>query len=409
MKAEAGQMSKRSPNRWRESGQSIVIIAGGLVAMLAMAGLVIDGGNAFAQQRSTQNGMDAASEAGAVELARRMLGLPGTEAEWDLRVLAAVNATSANNGLTSTGVPQYTDYLGAELGPVGTGTIPANTQGVHAGGSRSFSTFFAGALGVSSFTASAEATAVTGYAVESGYGGLMPLTFPVILSQCDRGGGSTRISNPYGDAEWPYGPENMLAIPLCNDGPGNVGWIDWTPPYGGSSEIGDSIRNPDNPPVTTPHWYYVDETGDITSLDADMDVWEGRDITFPIYDAHADDPSTATVDESALGTCSNTPTGTQTVLSDCAVGDEGLTGGKGWYLFVTFGEFHLEHSYIQGNNEAECNDPALASIASSDPTMPIKNCLIGYFKARVIASNLTVGAGTTGASSLTPFAVQLIK
>ena len=392
-----------------ERGQAIVILAGGVVAMLVMAGLVIDGGNAFAQQRNTQNGIDAASEAGTVELARRMLGLPGSDAVWDQRVLDAVNATSATNGLTSTGIPQYTDYLGAELGPVGSGTIPANTQGVHARGSRTFSTFFAGLVGMGNFTSSAEATAITGYATGSGYGGLLPLTFPLILSQCDTGGGSNRIFNPLGNAEWPYGPENTLAIPLCSNGPGNVGWIDWTPPYGGASEIATSIRTPNGPPITTPHWYYVNETGGITSLDDDMDTWEGKDVLFPIYDAHADDPSTPSVDESVLGTCDATPTGTQTLLSDCPAGQEGLSGGKGWYLFVTFGEFHLEHSYIKGNHEAECNDPSLASIASSGPTLQLNNCLIGYFKSRVIASNLTVGAGTTAASSLTPFAVQLIK
>lgn len=406
-------MSSESPKRWGERGQAIVIIAGGLVAMIAMVGLVIDGGNAFAQQRSTQNGMDAASEAGAVELARRMMGIPpvGGDVTWDQRVLAAVTGTATSNGLTSTGTPQYTDYLGAPLGDVGIGVIPPDTQGVHAGGSRNFSTFFVGALGITNFTASAEATAVTGFAEDSGYGSVIPLTFPLILTQCDTGGGSNRLFHPYGNppaGEWPTGPNNLVAMPLCSNGPGNVGWIDWTPPYGGASEIADSIRNPNNPPITTPHWYQVTETGGITSLDNDMDTWEGKDILFPIYDAHADDPSTPSVDESFLGTCNSTPTGTQTLLGDCPSGQQGLSGGKGWYLFVTLGKFHLVHSYIQGNHDTECNDPTLASPASS-PGGNIKNCLIGYFKDRVIASNLTVGAGTTAPSSLTPFAVQLIR
>jgi hypothetical protein len=139
-----------------------------------------------------------------------------------------------------------------------------------------------------------------------------------------------------------------------------------------------------------------------------MDTWEGKDVQFPIYDAHADDPATPSVDESSLGTCDATPTGTQKLLTDCPAGQEGLSGGKGWYLFVTLGKFHLVHSYIQGNHETECNDPTLASIASA-PGARIKQCLIGYFKDRVIASEMTVGPGTTAPSSLTPFAVQLIK
>ena len=401
-------MSTARPARLRQRGQSIVLVAGGMIAMLAMVGLVIDGGNAFAQQRSTQNGMDAASEAGAVELARRMMGVDpvGDDVTWDLRVRDAVTATAANNGLTSTGKAEYVDRDGSFLGAyVGDGVIPANTQGVHAGGTRTFSTFFVNYLGIPAFTAAAEATAVTGFAIETGFGNVMPLTFPLILTQCDTGGGSNKLLHPYGNSEWPVGPNNIIAMPLCSNGAGNIGWLDWTPPYGGANEIGDYITDPSqSPPVTTPRWYYADETGGVTSLDDDMDTWEGEDIWFPIFDAHSDDPSTPTTDESFLGTCNTTPTGTQTQLSDCPAGDEGLSGGKGWYLFVTLGKFHLEHSYIQGNNESECNDAALASPAG----VGIKNCLIGYFKERVIASNMTVG-GTTAPTSMTPIAVQLIK
>jgi hypothetical protein len=415
MKSEVEVMLKRSPNRRRwQRGQAIVILAGALVALLAMVGLVIDGGNAFAQQRSTQNGIDAAAEAGAVELARRMMGLPpvADDVAWDQRVLDAVTATAANNGLTSTVQAEYTDYLGDPLSPpafVGDGVIPPDTQGVHAGGDRTFSTFFVNYLGFSKFTAAAEATAVTGFGVDTGFGNVIPLTFPLILTQCDTGGGSNKLDHPFGNAEWPTGPNNMIAMPLCSNGPGNVGWLDWDPPYGGASDIAGAITDPSQSlPITTPHWYYVTETGGITSLDDDMDIWEGKDIWFPIYDAHADDPSTPATDESFLGTCDDTPTGTQTLLSDCPVGEEGLSGGQGWYLFVTLGKFHLEHSYIQGNHETECNDPTLASPASS-ASGTIKNCLIGYFKDRVIASNMTVGPGTTAPTSLTPIAVQLIK
>lgn len=106
-------------------------------------------------------------------------------------------------------------------------------------------------------------------------------------------------------------------------------------------------------------------------------------------------------------TCSS-PGQVSPTRGDCPAGQEGLAGGKGWYYLATFGKFYLESSYIQGNHETECNDPALASIASS-PGGNIKNCLIGYFKERVIASNMTVGAGATAPNSMTPIAVQLIK
>ena len=49
-----------------ERGQTIVVLALAMVPILAMAGLVVDGGWAFAQQRRTQNAMDAAANAGAI-------------------------------------------------------------------------------------------------------------------------------------------------------------------------------------------------------------------------------------------------------------------------------------------------------------------------------------------------------
>jgi hypothetical protein len=415
-------MFPRHWKRFAERGQSLVILAGGIIAMLAMVGLVIDGGNAFAQQRATQNGMDAASEAGAVELARRMLGIDpvGDDVTWDARVDAAVKATAANNGLTlpsdplDPNRPEYTDYLGAPLGAkVGDGVIPPTAQGVQAGGSRTFSTYFVGVMGFGNFTASAEATAVTGWAEESGHGALIPLALPITLTQCDSGGGPNKLAFPLGgdpDAvpptgQWPIGPENPVAIPICANGPGNVGWIDWYQ-SGGASTVADSIRNPNSPPIDTPKWYLVTETGAMTSLDDDMDIWEGKDITLPIFYSRADDPGTAQ-DESLLGTCDSTPGGDQDLLSDCPPGDEWSTGTSGWYFLVTLGDFHLLHSYIQGNHETECNDPALASVASTG--LDANNCLIGYFRGPVVRSNLSVGPSTTAPTAFTPFAVQLIK
>lgn len=55
-----------SPTRATD-GQIIVIFALGLVAMIAMVGLVLDGGSTFAQRRGEQNAADLAAMAGANE------------------------------------------------------------------------------------------------------------------------------------------------------------------------------------------------------------------------------------------------------------------------------------------------------------------------------------------------------
>jgi len=410
-------MSRTRRNDARR-GQTLVIFALGLLAFLGMVGLVIDGGNAFAQQRKTQNGADAAAEAGTTELARRALGVPpaGNDATWDARVNQAIADSATYNGLTIFGTPQYTDFDGVALGPVGTGSIPANTSGVAVNGDRNFRTYVAGVLGMTNFTASASATARTGFVKGVAANVLLPVAFPVILEQCETGGGSNRIvtplyGSPPGSHEWPYGPNNRLALPLCSNGPGNIGWIDWTPTAGGASEVAASITTPNGPAINLPKWHYITQTGAITSLDAAMDLWEGRDIYLPIFEAVPDDLATP-ADESLLGTCGVTPTGTQTQLSDCPAGQNGGNGSNQWYYLVTFANFHLERSFIQGNNEAECNASDLVSTATYnglDPTTRqlLNTCLVGYFNDAVaVGGEVTLNAPST---SFEMRGVQLIK
>ena len=54
-----------------ESGQAMVLVAVFLSALVAVAGLVADGGMVFAQRRDLQNVADAAAAAGAMQLDER--------------------------------------------------------------------------------------------------------------------------------------------------------------------------------------------------------------------------------------------------------------------------------------------------------------------------------------------------
>jgi hypothetical protein len=401
-----------------QRGQVIVIVALAMTAMLAMVALVIDGGNAYAQQRRTQNGIDASAESGTTQLARWILGVFPDDAAADAAVRLAVDQTATANDIAAVESADYTLKDGTVLGPVGTGVIPANTQGVRVGGSRAFSTYVGGVIGLSNFKASAEATAITGFAEDSGFGGLIPLTFPILLTECESGGGPSKLffpddgivdppDNPAFGTSWPFGPNNLIAIPLCANGPGNVGWIDWDGGGGGVAQLDRWIRGIDlNPPISTPHWYEVTETGGKTALDAPMDTLEGTDITIPIFHAEADNPATP-LNEELIGTCDAVPANPKDLLTDCAPADIGANG-QGWYFLETFGTFHLEHAYISGMHQSECNDPALVSPASPPGTgNPVNNCLIGWFKDKVVAKNMTVGSATA-TSEFTPLAIQLI-
>ena len=106
----------------RSRGQALVVFALALVAIVAGVGLVLDGGNAYAQERVTQNGADAAANAGAVVLAQRLGGATKTDAD----VAAGVDAiTSSPEYAFSSHTGYYTNLVGQKLDAAG--NIAANS------------------------------------------------------------------------------------------------------------------------------------------------------------------------------------------------------------------------------------------------------------------------------------------
>ena len=81
-----------SKSRDNERGQILVIVAGGVITLLLLAGLVLDGGIAFLNQRDGQNAADTGSMAGARLIAEHYTDplVSYTSAE----VYAGVQATS---------------------------------------------------------------------------------------------------------------------------------------------------------------------------------------------------------------------------------------------------------------------------------------------------------------------------
>lgn len=397
-----------------QRGQAMAVLAISAVALLALAALVIDGGNAFAQQRITQNGADAASESGAVVLMQKLAGVVPTKTGSD--VDTAVQTTAAANGLITPVQACYTDLDGnplasdgsmaadcssaAQVGP-GLPIPPCSAcpgsfaAGVEVHGSRSFTGYFGGIVGLPDGLASAKATARAGY-VNGLSGPVVPLTFPVFASGCD---GSNKLVTSTNS--WPVGPGNVLAIPLCQNDPGNVGWLDWTPTAGGASELAGAIGgSPPNPTITTPRWYYVTATGNVNSgqVQTAMDMWNGQQIRLPIFSA----------------TCNNTPanlTNTIGQVSDCVTGG-GTLGGNGsnqWYFLVGFAAFHLNQSFINGGDGGLCNANYPAGLVAGGGGGT--SCLIGYFVGPTDAVSLgaSVGAGGGSDSGTSPVGVQLIR
>jgi hypothetical protein len=160
----------------------IALFALVLTVIVLVVGLVIDGGNALVQRRGSQNAADFAALAGARIVAEWVGGdaVNGTDAN----VVAAMTNAIADNDATPlvfgppTG-PRYVDGAGSLLGYVGTGAIPASTAGVKVWTDRSWRPYFLGIIGVSSWTASAEATATGGFSLAPPTPGTL---FPVGIS-----------------------------------------------------------------------------------------------------------------------------------------------------------------------------------------------------------------------------------
>ena len=242
----------RATTRRRASGQVIVIAALAMVAMVAGVALVLEGGNAYAHQRETQNAADAVANAGAAVLAQRLGGATRT----DTHVIVALNRAATDNLLSSySGL--YTDVSGHWLtsggavttsstaaAPVGGGTIPPGAQGVQAYGSQFFGTTFGRVLGINQFTSSADAISVTG-ALTGGI--FLPVVFPVNIVDCsvsgDLGTGETNwaISNPDGP-DLDKNPEGQeYIVPLCKTGAGSFMILDLD---GTMNNCADEVTNP---------------------------------------------------------------------------------------------------------------------------------------------------------------------
>src|SRR6188472_2138378 len=183
----------RTTDRRSPRGQMIVIVALGLTALVAMAGLVIDGGMAWSNRRQVQNAADAAALAGtrvlSLDLKWRAVNAgnpspqPAPFANPDAAVCDAINnALAYNENHQQTidpidcvaGSPDamYVDFDRAEPGQVGHG-IPDGAQGVKVSPKGDSDTFLMGVIGISTISIGADATAITGPG-EPPLGNLMP-------------------------------------------------------------------------------------------------------------------------------------------------------------------------------------------------------------------------------------------
>ncbi len=382
-------------------GQILVIVAAGFLVMVAAMGLVVDGGMAWGQQRDNQNAADAVSEAGAVVLAERLSGVARVDGD----VLAAVDGSATANGVVKDGA-WYTDILGSLLdgaggivgstaaaAPVGGGSIPPNAYGVQVHTSKTFDTFLMQVIGRPTLTTVADATAVAGYieglCPSTTDCTVLPVTIPLNVVTCD-GNGDIKPEVPphvWGSGANPPYYNVPYTIPLCKNGPGNVGWLDWHPPHGGTSELIDAIGPPGtlDYQFTVPGWYSVSATGNVNSSGVEDALnhyaTTQEPVLIPMFDA----------------TCNIQPTGPGVL--DCPPPNVGGNGNNQWYhldRFVAFLFDAPQGAFVAGSNQ-ECDTGNGATA-----------CLKGQF-VRFIGPGATVGPAPGTAGNFSAVGIQLIK
>jgi hypothetical protein len=432
-----------SPAQRPDSGQAIIVMIGAILLAVVMVATIVDGGNVLAQQRVTQNGVDATAEAGAVILAERLAGASEPSGGWDLNIAARLNQTAAANNITVEAA-YYTDICGIPLEANGDGAInvdrtenllvalqvgnashilpggnatapdcPNRLVGPVAGvlviGRKDVAAFVAGAIGISSFRVNTRATAVAGYlqgycdASEGKYCALLPIAFPVNIMACDG-------SNKPIDTGTPWTFNTMYKIPLCSVSPGNVGYLDWDPPTGGVGEVVCSVLTPDNPSIDLPSWQYVAAAGNTNggggacsmTIEEAIRTYEGQVVLAPQFDLTCNPtPNPNAQPDSSLPAVVTPPN------YGCPVGDLGGNGANQWYRMPSFAFFELcgplvagcgglHAAYLAGNNSAVCDTGNGAT-----------SCIVGTFK-HIMATG-TVGAGVGSGTGNKAVGVQLIK
>ena len=438
---------QHTQRRRSAAGQALVLMALALVALLAMVGLVIDGGSAWANQRITQNGSDAAAEAGAVIMAERFGGAAVPVGGWDAAVKDAITANAAANGISVTSAVSatvisayYTDICGVPLAPdgsaalnadntynlaaadqVGSGSLPAfasstpdcpsRISGPAAGvlvlGHKSMATSFANVVGITTLNISTQSTAAAGVlqgtcdASQGEACALLPVAIPVNIVSCANNGAAIPGTGP-----WLPDPV-VSVVPLCkNNADGNVGWLDWgNGTNHGTANLITEITTPNNPAIALPSWQDVTATGNVNSQGVQdaLAKYFGQIVMIPMFDLTCGPKHNETPDQTQISNqaanygCLNATTN-----------DMPGSGTGAWYRIPSFAYFRLcisSDTACGGLDGAYVNGSAPNGVCGGNGGT---GCLVGQF-VHIIKTG-TIGPGVGGSTgNSTAVGVQLIK
>ena len=261
-----------------ERGQILVIVAGGMFALLVFLGLIIDGGNAFLNRRDAQNTADLAALAGTRLIASGYttsdtVGVNNkTRGQINQEILTSVKA----NGCLPDGTTPCT-WQAWFVGPSGSGPIdlasvtdvgsslPANTIGVRVNVNRQPGTFLARLANIQTWDVNTEAIALA----ESPAVATADRLLPIAMARDPNG----------------YNPRQVYDLTDGKDLSGGFGYISWTG-LNNPNALATSLCTPDNPSFYLPAQFDADPgSSNSDGVRACLQKWiaSGQTVLVPIY------------------------------------------------------------------------------------------------------------------------------
>jgi hypothetical protein len=200
----------------KQVGQSLILVAVAMVALVIFVAITVDMSNAYHNRRVAQNAADSAALAGAEELGRQM----GEKSPNDAAIKADMNDFAERNGIEDTGGSladaenanvegEYLNVNHATVGTIGSGSVPKKAVGVRATTHITAPTFFGGIVGFQGYPLQASAAVVYDAACTGGW-----CMLPIAIH--DTGYLTVTQSE--------LGCFNMWD----GAGAGNFGWVNWS-------------------------------------------------------------------------------------------------------------------------------------------------------------------------------------
>ncbi len=351
-----------------ERGQAIVIIALAMIALIAFAGLVFDGGTAYAERRRMQNAAEAGALSGAYKLA---FGLNSTNQD----ICHAISEyTLDRNGQARYG-GQITDFTAYYIDQNGNqvagqqlivqacgnpGNPPLQAVGVVVTATTTFNTFFMNVLGMQVGSVNAQAKAIFA-PVNNIPNNLWPIApkcaipNPSVFAQC-------------GFTQTPPGGPPIYYNLWEGGGSGNFGWLTWnnstSDPNCAGGGVGvpllcNNVRHPETMQYTNPN----------NPLDHTVSVGD------------AVNGLTGVKNSSNIVAALNSIVASGTPISVPIWGTSSGSGSNLTYNIVAFGTFVLTGFYLpqgvgggggtQSGNANLCFTGGLANGSGA--------CIVGYF------------------------------